>query len=312
VDRRKFLSTGAACAAFSWNAAGTVSLSRASTAAPEASKPFTLNYGPHFGMFRHLGGKKLEGQLAFAAEQGFRGWEDNGMKGRPVAEQKRLAATMERIGIQLGVISALRGVWNKVNFAGGDEASREEILSALRDSIEVAKRVNTRYLTCVLGMANPKLEPAYQTAAAIELLKRCCDIVGPHELVMVLEPLNTKVNHPGVFLSRSDHAYEICRAVDHPSCKIVFDVYHQQITEGNLIPNIDRCWDEIAYFQTGDNPGRNEPGTGEINYANVLQHIYAKGYGGFVGLEHGNSRRGGDGERAVIEAYRRVDPQPES
>ena len=291
---------------------GAALVPHAAAASPEQSHPFTLNYAPHFGMFRHLGGKGLEGQLEFAAEQGFRGWEDNGMKGRPIAEQKRIAAAMERVGIKLGVISALRGVWGKVNFAGGDEASREEVLGAVREAVEVAKRVNTCHLVCVLGMANPKLEAGYQTASAVELLKRCCDIVAPHDLVMVLEPLNTKTNHPGVFLSRSDHAYAICRAVDHPSCKIVFDVYHQQITEGNLIPNIDRCWDEIAYFQTGDNPGRNEPGTGEINYANVLQHIYAKGYRGFVGLEHGNSRRGADGERAVIEAYRRVDPQPES
>lgn len=178
----------------------------------------------------------------------------------------------------------------------------------MRDIVEVAKRVNATFLTVVLGREDPKLPRDYQTANCIELLRRCCDVVEPHKLVMVLEPLNTKTNHPGVFLSESPHAYQICRAVGRPSCKILFDIYHQQITEGNLIPNIDRCWDEIAYFQCGDNPGRKEPGTGEIHYRNVFDHLARKGYDGIVGMEHGNSMPGPDGERAVIEAYRAVDP----
>ena len=113
-----------------------------------------------------------------------------------------------------------------------------------------------------------------------------------------------------MFLYGSPQAYSICKAVNRPSCKILFDIYHQQISEGNLIPNIDHCWDEIAYLQSGDNPGRNEPGTGEINYGNVFQHIADKGYRGIMGMEHGNSQRGEAGERAVIAAYRGVDPAP--
>jgi hydroxypyruvate isomerase len=125
---------------------------------------------------------------------------------------------------------------------------------------------------------------------------------------MVLEPLNLKQNHPGVYLHGSPQAYALCKAVNRPSCKILFDMYHQQITEGNLLPNIDQCWDEIAYLQSGDNPGRKEPGTGEINYKNVFQHIADKDYRGIIGMEHGNSQRGEAGERAVIAAYRAVDP----
>jgi hydroxypyruvate isomerase len=123
---------------------------------------------------------------------------------------------------------------------------------------------------------------------------------------MVLEPLNFR-DHPGLFLTESPQAYEICKAVDSPSCKILFDIYHQQIQEGNLIPNIDASWDEIAYFQVGDNPGRKEPTTGEINYRNVFKHIYDKGFKGIVGMEHGNSRPGVDGEQAVIDAYLKSD-----
>jgi hydroxypyruvate isomerase len=99
----------------------------------------------------------------------------------------------------------------------------------------------------------------------------------------------------------------LCQAVDSPSCKILFDIYHQQIQEGNLIPNMEMAWDEIAYFQVGDNPGRKEPGTGEINYQNVFRHIYQKGFRGVVGMEHGNSVNGKDGELKVIEAYKNAD-----
>ena len=99
----------------------------------------------------------------------------------------------------------------------------------------------------------------------------------------------------------------VCKAVNSPSCKMLFDIYHQQITEGNLIPNIDATWEEIGYFQVGDNPGRNEPGTGEINYRAVFKHIHGKGYAGIVGMEHGNSIKGKDGERAVIDAYASAD-----
>ena len=215
---------------------------------------------------------------------------------------------MDRLGIQMGVISALRGIWKNVGFAGDDAAARDGIVEGMREIIDVAKRVRAKYLTVVLGIEDPKLPRDYQTVNAIELLKRCCDVVEPHGLVMVLEPLNRKRNHPGVFLYESPHAYQICRAVGRSSCKILFDIYHQQITEGNLIPNIDRCWTEIAYFQCGDNPGRKEPGTGEIHFTNLLKHIAAKGYRGVMGMEHGNSSKGIEGERAVIDAYRAVDP----
>jgi len=268
---------------------------------------FVLHFAPHFGMFRHSAGNDLVDQLKFAADQGFTAWEDNEMKSRPRAMQSRIARTMKQLGMTMGVISALRGIWNAVNFAGGERAARERVLAGMRDIIEVAKRVNATYLTVVPGLANTGLPEDYQTASCIELLKQSCEIVAPHGLVMVLEPLNRLKNHPGVFLHSIPQAYLICRAVNHPSCKILFDIYHQQISGGNLIPNIDHCWSDIAYFQTGDTPGRAEPGTGEINYKNVLRHIHEKGYRGFFGMEHGNSRPGRAGERAVIEAYRQID-----
>jgi hydroxypyruvate isomerase len=121
---------------------------------------------------------------------------------------------------------------------------------------------------------------------------------------MVLEPLS---DNPDLFLRYSDQTYMICKAVNSPACKILFDIYHMQRNEGDIINNINRSWDEIGYIQIGDNPGRNEPTTGEINYLNVFRHIYKKGYRGILGMEHGVSGKGKEGELALIRAYRASD-----
>ena len=277
-----------------------------------ATRSFTLRYAPHFGMFKNSAGDGLISQIEFAADQGFTAWEDNEMKSRPIEVQEQIACTLEKRGMEMGVISALRGVWSKVNFAGNDASLREEILVAMKNIVGVARRVNTKYLTVVPGLQDPKLPEGYQFGNAVDLLRRCADIVEPAGLIMVLEPLNRQKNHPGVYLSDSSHAYALCRAVNRPSCKILFDIYHQQITNGNLTHHLNLCWDEIGYLQSGDNPGRNEPGTGEINYVNLFRTLLAKGYQGMIGLEHGNSLTGVEGEQAVIAAYRAVDPTPQA
>jgi hydroxypyruvate isomerase len=142
----------------------------------------------------------------------------------------------------------------------------------------------------------------YQTAHVVDNLRAAAAICEPAGVVIVLEPLN-KRDHPSLFLSGMPQAYEICRAVNSPACKINNDLYHQQITEGNLIPNIDAAWSEIATFHLGDNPGRKEPGTGEVNFRNVFKHLAARKYDGVLCMEHGQSKEGKAGERAVIEAY---------
>ncbi len=272
-----------------------------------AAPPFNLRYAPHFGMFRNLAGADQIDELRFMADQGFRALEDNGMRDRPLVEQQRVAAEMQRLGMAMGVFVAHKINWTQPTLTSGQPEPRDQFLAEVRESVDVAKRVNAKWMTVVPGYVHPRLEMSYQTAHVIETLKRASAILEPHGLVMVLEPLNTLQNHPGMFLTEIPQTYMICKAVGSPACKILFDLYHQQITEGNLIPNIDLAWDEVAYMQIGDNPGRNEPTTGEINYRNVFRHIHAKGYQGILGMEHGNSRRGAEGEQAVIAAYREVD-----
>ena len=270
------------------------------------NSPFNLNYAPHFGMFKSHSGEDLISQLDFMAEYGFKSFEDNEMRMRPKATQNQIAETLIKNGMTMGVFVGHKIYWDQPNLTSGNEDLRNEFLADIRSSIEVAKRVNAKWMTVVPGYVDLKLQEGYQTAHLIEALRRACDLLEPEGLVMVLEPLNPR-DHAGQFLSKIPQAYEICRAVDSPSCKILFDIYHQQITEGNIIPNIDNSWSEIAYFQIGDNPGRNEPTTGELNYQNIFEYIHAKGYQGILGMEHGNSEVGKRGELAVIAAYRKVD-----
>lgn len=279
---------------------------KAKDASKNLAHNFQLKYAPHFGMFKNSGGDDLVAQLEFMAAEGFTAMEDNGMKGRDVATQEKIASTMSRLGMTMGVFVAHKIYWQEANLASGDKDKREEFLSDIKSSVEVAKRVNAKWMTVVPGHVDLRRDMGYQTANVVESLKQASALLEPHGITMVLEPLNFR-DHPGLFLTKIAQAFEICRAVGSPSCKILFDIYHQQIQEGNLIPNIDLAWDEIAYFQIGDNPGRKEPTTGEINYKNVFSHIHEKGWSGIMGMEHGNAKPGKEGERALINAYKEVD-----
>jgi len=305
MKRRSFIKKGLATAAAPLIGSGLIAKSRSEKIVSDQT--FNLNYAPHFGMFKHNAGDDFIDQLQFMYDHGFRSLEDNGMKGRSKQEQNRIGKKMNQLQMIMGVFVAHKIYWREPNLTSGDKTLQDEFVQNVKDSVEVAKRVNATWMTVVPGHVDLGLEMAYQTANVVEALRRASDVLEPHGLVMVLEPLNWWANHAGQFLTEIPQAYEICRAVDSPSCKILFDIYHQQITEGNLIPNIDKSWLEIAYFQIGDNPGRKEPTTGEINYLNVFKHIYSKGYKGVMGMEHGNSKAGKDGEMAVIEAYRSVD-----
>ncbi len=301
MNRRNFLITSTTTAA----ATGLPFLSFQDNENQQAHK-FGLKYAPHIGMFKQHAGEDPLAQLEFMADQGFTAFEDNEMRNRSIELQNNMSKTMSKHGIEMGVLVAHKIYWRAPNLTSGDQNYRAEFLSDIKGSIEVAKRVNAKWMTVVPGHVDLSKDEGYQTANVIESLKQASALLEPHGITMVLEPLNFR-DHAGQFLSKIAQAYQICKAVNSPSCKILFDIYHQQIQEGNIIPNIDLAWDEIAYFQVGDNPGRKEPTTGEINYVNVFQHIYNKGFNGIIGMEHGNSLAGKEGETKVINAYKSVD-----
>lgn len=262
---------------------------------------FKMKFAPHFGMFKHHAGEDFIDQINFMADEGFTAFEDNNMMNRDVALQTKIGEVLAKHKMTMGVFVIQKGGNLNNSLAAGKQEYIDIFLKGCKDAVEVAKRTNAKWLTVVPGGFERKLPIGIQDANVIEALRRGCDILEPHGLTMVLEPLS---DSPDLYLQKSDQTYMICKAVNSPACKILFDIYHLQKTEGHIIRNIDLTWNEIAYFQIGDNPGRKEPTTGEINYQNIFKHISEKGYDGILGMEHGNSMDGIAGEKAVIKAYK--------
>ncbi|GAB2494015.1 hydroxypyruvate isomerase family protein [Algoriphagus taiwanensis] len=284
-------------------AAGAVSIPALASSKKQAA-PFTMDFAPHFGMFKNHAPGGIVDELRFMADQGFRSLEDNGLLKRSEADQELIGKTLSDLGMRMGVFVIDGGDNWKVSLTTGKQDFLDTFLKTCRDSVEAAKRVNAKWMTVVPGYFERNLPMGVQTGNVIEALKRGAEIFEPHGLTMVLEPLS---DNPDLFLRHADQTYMICKAVGSPSCKILYDIYHMQRNEGNLIATMEKTWSEIAYIQIGDNPGRKEPGTGEINYSNVFEWVNKKGFDGILGMEHGNAQPGKEGELALIEAYRKVD-----
>jgi hydroxypyruvate isomerase len=274
--------------------------------ASAASEPFKLKYAPGFGMFPEHSGEDLVDNIKFCNDMGFRAMFDNGLMNRPIGEQEKIAAEINRRGMELGPF-VLYADFSVTSFVLNKPEVKDMLVNRMKEGVEVAKRTGVKWTLVVPGRYDEKLQVDFQTANVIDNLRYCCDILEPAGLIMVIEPLNTFHDHPGLFLTRIPQAYELCEAVNRPVCKIVNDIYHQQITEGNIIPNLEASWNHIAAFHCGDNPGRNEPTTGEINFKNVFKYIYSRQYQGVICMEHGQSLKGKEGEARVIQAYRECD-----
>ncbi len=266
---------------------------------------FKLRYAPHFGMFQNHAEDDLD-QVRFAADEGFTAWEDNGMAGRSREFQETFAKLMAEKKMQMGIFVAHSIDWQNPSLTAGNKGIEDKFVADIKNSTEVAKRIDAKWVTTVLGRVAQNMPMGHQIANVVKALRRAAEVCEPSGMVMVVEPLNWR-DHPGMFGATSDILRAVCEAANHPSVKILQDLYHLQVTEGNLIDNMNRSWEHIAYFQTGDNPGRNEPGTGEVNYRNVFKHIHSRGFTGILGMEHGASKPGKEGERAVIDAYRAAD-----
>lgn len=273
--------------------------------AAEDVQPFHLNYGIHDGMFKNTAGNDFIEQIKYAHSMGFRAIEDNGMMGRPVEQQKKIGDTLAKLGMTMGVFVLTSDNWHwKTSLTTGKQEWTDLMIKDAKEAVEVAKRCNAKWITVVPGNYEKTLSMEFQTANVITALHKAAEIFEPHGLVMVLESLS---DNPDLFLRHSDQAFMVCKAVSSTACKFLFDMYHMQRNEGDIINNLTRVWDELGYIQIGDNPGRNEPGTGEMNYKNIFKHIYNKGYKGVLGMEHGNSKPGKEGEMALIKAYRDAD-----
>lgn len=305
MERRKFLQQGT-LAGLSTLALGsaTAAVSNGLTKPGSAAQTFNMNYAPHDGMFKNSAGPNFLDQIQFMYDQGFRAIEDNGLMKRDPAEQEKIGKLLSKLGMQMGVFVIDAGDNWKVSLTTGKQEYKDAFVKVCKQALETAKRVNAKWATIVPGYFERNLPIGVQTGNVIEAFRMGAEVLEKHGLIMVMEPLS---DNPDLFLRTAEQSYSICKAVNSPSCKILYDIYHMQRNTGNLIPIMDLCWDEIAYIQIGDNPGRKEPTSGEINYKNIFKHLHKKGFKGVLGMEHGNAHPGKEGEKALIKAYRESD-----
>jgi hydroxypyruvate isomerase len=307
MNRRNFIQKTAMGSLAVAGLSGSLATAAASMESKTSNRAqFNLKYAPGLGTFKEHAGDDPIDQIRFMHDQGFRAIFDNGLMGKDPALQEKIANELDRLGMDLGPFVLY------ADFSVKSMVTRDpDMMAMLRErmamGLDVQKRTNVKTALVVPGRYDERLHWDYQTANVIDSMRMCCELVEDAGLVLVMEPLNGLRDHPGLFLTTIPQAYMVCKAVNHPSCRIVNDLYHQQITEGNLIPNLDMAWEYIAAMHCGDNPGRREPGTGEINFLNVFKHLYDKGYEGVICMEHGRSIPGKEGEQALIDAYRKVD-----
>ncbi len=315
MDRRQFLRTVAVSGAV----ASTPLISSKSAHAEPADGSskisphlrYAINVGTHFTNHPVLD------RLEKVAQHGFLAVENNGL---PDFERKAGSGepnydAIARYGEKLKQLGMSQATWVTNGCAGRcnchitDPAGHAEFLKRVEQSTRISPLVAGTISTVTSGIEVAGLSHEQMTKNVVEALKRAADIVekagGP---ILVLEPLNVLVDHPGYHVVKSDHAAQIIDAVGSSKVKILFDIYHQQISEGNLIGNLRKYYDKISYFQFGDHPGRHEPFTGEINYVNVFKAIYQLGYEGMVGGEYSPAGGGNDeASIASLEAVKKAD-----
>lgn len=175
-----------------------------------------------------------------------------------------------------------RGYRNGIVYSENCDA----FVECVKDSVKLAKELEIPNLIVTTGQERKDVSREEQHKNVVSALKEAAPIVERENVTLVLEPLNILVNHKGYYLATSTEGFEIIREVNSPNVKLLFDIYHQQITEGNLLNNILNNIDLIGHFHVADTNGRHEVGTGEINYKNIFNAIESTNYSGFVGLEY--------------------------
>lgn len=277
-SRRKFLETAAACAAAPAiiAAAGTPT-----KAGAEEGDDSSIGKTPHtkFAVNIEMWFTKLPfiKRMEAAAALGFPAVEFWPLAGKDIGAVADKAAELK---IEIAQFTA----WG---FKPGlnNPANHPRFVKAVEDSCKAAKKMRCRLMTVVGGDDQPGMTQKQMHRNIIKGLKLAAPVAEENGIVMILEPMNIRVDHKGHCLYGSPPAIEICKEVDSPSVKINWDLYHMQITEGDLCGRLKEGFDQVGYLQLADHPGRHEPGTGEIHYNRVLRAAHDLGYRGFVGLE---------------------------
>jgi hydroxypyruvate isomerase len=272
LDRRVFLGSAAGLA-------GAAALTLAADA--QASDAGGLGRTPHtkFAVNLEMWWTRLPflDRIKAAADLGYPAYEFWPWQGKDIDAIAQLSS-------DLGIAVAQFTAWG---FTPGmnETKNHEAFLKAVEEGCQVAQKLSCEKMTVVGGNDVPGMTAQEMHANIITALKQAAPIAESHQVMLILEPMNIRVDHKGHCLYGSPDAVRICREVDSPMVKINWDLYHMQISEGDLCGRLRDGFDQVGYLQLADHPGRNEPGTGEIHYNRVLREAHDLGYRGYVGLE---------------------------
>jgi hydroxypyruvate isomerase len=176
--------------------------------------------------------------------------------------------------------------WTKRPVTMVNPAHRDGFLSDVKSSIEWSKKLEVPQIILMSGNEQPGMSHDEQFASLLESAKRAADLAAAADAKLIIEPLNSKVNHKGYFLNNCTEGLKLVKEVDNPHFRLLFDIYHEQVQVGNVIRTLTEAEPYVAVYHIADNPGRNDPGTGEMNYDNIYKAIQKTGYSGYITMEY--------------------------
>ncbi|MEM6342975.1 MAG: TIM barrel protein [Bacteroidota bacterium] len=268
--------------------------------------PFHINFAPQLGMFQHKAGSKPGDQIKFMSSNGFRVIEDMGFLTRSKLERRQIMNSLQKEDLTLGTFIGHRVDWHHPTLCTGRKTDVRRFMTEIKESVSIAKRTNCKQLCVFPGPVSLTYDFQTQRKNLIENLKRALELVVPNGIELLLVPINPSV-YPGQFISSLEEASYFSKAAGSNACRILFNTYSHQRYHGNLIESISKYWNEIGYFQLADVPGKKEPLTGEINFIRLLSFIQESGYKGILGMDHGLSKDGLEGENQILRNYRVID-----
>jgi hydroxypyruvate isomerase len=272
-----------------------------------------MRYAAHLGllapdapMFRHSArSAAVEDQVAYLADLGFAGVQDNFLKLRSVEEQTRLGRAAARHGLELGSFNNNPSTWDRPVWSSTDPAALRQLEHDLLESIDVASRTGARQAVCVAGR-DPERSKAEQIATMAENLARLADTAARADLVLHVEPV-TSARFPQLLVNGLEDALTIVGRVDHPAVRLQFDVAHVEEQDGSAFEHLQRCWPLVGLVQAADVPGRVDLGAGTLDWPSMLRWIRAQGYRGLIEIEHLPLEDSAAGEQRLLERLRAVD-----
>lgn len=218
-----------------------------------------------------------------AARDGFKAVEYVAPYAHP---REEIAERLRDAGLAQALFNLPPGDWDAGERGIGCLPDRiAEFRTGVDTAIAYARALDCHAINCLAGIAPDGIEPDALEAVLVANLRYAAPRLAAAGIRLLLEPVNTR-DIPGFFVSTTDHAERILDKVGHDNLYIQFDFYHAQVMQGDLVPTFARLLPRIAHVQIADNPGRNEPGTGEINYGFIFTELDRLGYGGWVGCEY--------------------------